>query len=435
MSPQKVAVAIVSWNGRRHLETCLAALAAQRDPGLAWEVVVLDNGSADDTVPLLASRRSSPPVRLIQSPMNLGFAAGSNRVIERSDADFIALLNNDTAPREDWLAALVDALAGAPPDVAAVSGLMLDWEGKRLDAARGVMTFDGHAFQLGAGRALSEVDLPAAGEELPFPCAGNAIVRRAAFLDAGGFDEDYFAYYEDVDLGWRLWSRGGRVLFSPDAVVRHRAGATSAGLGIYNRGFLFERNAFLTAYKNYEAGLWERIMPAVQLTLQARTQALLVENNPGGKLLRRDPFSREGERVARRAMEASERTEASVGKRPGRTRRSVLDAFRALQGCARGLRAKIAAASPYAILADERTVAQLRAVSFLLEHLDRAAEKRSAVQAARRRTDRDYFARFPAYLVPTYPGDAKLFASRGFRSWLPPELPLIEKRLDEVIAL
>jgi hypothetical protein len=430
-----VTVAIVSWNGRRHLETCLEALAAQRDPGIAWEVVVFDNGSADDTASWLASRRSSPPVRLIRSPTNLGFAAGNNRLIERSDGDFIALLNNDTAPRQDWLAALVAALAGAPADVVAVSGLMLDWDGTRLDAARGVMTFDGHAFQLGAGRVLSEVDLPAPGDELPFPCAGNAIVRRAAFLDAGGFDEDYFAYYEDVDLGWRLWSRGGRVLFAPDASVRHRGGASSVGLGMYNRGFLFERNAFLTAYKNYEAGLWERIMPAVQLTLQARTQALLVENNPGGRLLRQDPFSREGDEEAGHAMQASERAETSVGNGPGRNRRSVLDAFRALRGRARGLGTRIAAASPYAILADERTVAQFRAISSLLDHLDRAAEKRSAVQAARQRTDRDYFARFPVYLVPTYPGDTTLFASQGFRSWLPSDLPLIEKRLGEVIAV
>jgi hypothetical protein len=86
-------------------------------------------------------------------------------------------------------------------------------------------------------------------------------------------------------------------------------------------------------------------------------------------------------------------------------------------------------------LVDERSVAQLRAVSFLLGHLDEAARKRKAVQARRRRGDGEFFARFPVYLVPTYPGDAQLFAGAGFRSWLPPELPLIEKRLDEVIVL
>ena len=109
--------------------------------------------------------------------------------------------------------------------------------------------------------------MPAAGEELPFACGGNLLIRRASFLAAGGFDETYFAYLEDVDLGWRLWSGGERIVFAPEAVVHHRSSATSDLLGLYNRGFLFERNAFLTAYKNYEPGLWERILPAVMLTL------------------------------------------------------------------------------------------------------------------------------------------------------------------------
>jgi hypothetical protein len=431
-APRKVTVAVVSWNGRRHLEACLDGLAEQRDPGVPWEVVVLDNGSTDGTTSWLPSRAHPFALRLIESPVNLGFAAGNNRVFAETESELVALLNNDTVPRADWLAALVDALASAPADVAAVSGLMLDWEGTRLDAARGVMTFDGHGFQLGAGRRLAEVDVPAAGAELPFPCAGNAIVRREAFVDAGGFDGDYFAYYEDIDLGWRLWARGGRVTFTPAAVVRHRSGATGQALGVFNRGFLFERNAFLTAYKNYEGGLWERIMPAVQLTLLARTQALLVRNNPGGELLRRDPFAREVGRAAEVA--ATVMVEAPGGAAEHARAGSMRALLRLSRRIARAVRRRVAAASTSPRLADERTVAQLRAVSFLLEHLDQAARKRSATQARRRRGDGEIFARFPVYLVPTYPGDAQLFAGPGFRSWLPPDLPLIEMRLDEVIA-
>ena len=81
-------------------------------------------------------------------------------------------------------------------------------------------------------------------------------------LRAGGFDPAYFAYYEDVDLGWRLWASGQRVLAAPRAVVHHRSGATSELLGLYRRGFLFERNAFLTVYKNVDDELWPRLMPA-----------------------------------------------------------------------------------------------------------------------------------------------------------------------------
>ncbi len=258
---RKVSVAILSWNGRQHLETCLAALAAQEDPGVDWEMLVLDNGSTDGTAEWFKAKNFGPRVRLIESPVNLGFCAGNNRLAEAADGDALALLNNDTRPEPGWLAALVDALASAPDDVAAVSGKIVDWEGERLDFGRGVMTFDGHAFQLDFRRPLGQARVPKAGEELLFACGGNLLVRRASFLAAGGFDESYFAYLEDVDLGWRLWSGGERVVFAPEAVVRHRSSATSDLLGLYNRGFLFERNAFLTAYKNYEPGLWERIMP------------------------------------------------------------------------------------------------------------------------------------------------------------------------------
>ncbi len=432
----RVSVAILSWNGRHHLKTCLEALGGQEDPGVPWEVLVLDNGSRDGTATWLRSRHGKPPVRLVESPVNLGFCAGNDRLVEEARGDAVAFLNNDTRPEPGWLKALVAALREAPPDVAAVSGKIVDWEAERLDFARGVMTFDGHAFQLDFRRPLDVARVPAPGEELPFACGGNMLVRRASFLEAGGFDADYFAYLEDVDLGWRLWAGGERVLFAPEAVVRHRSSATSDLLGLYNRGFLFERNAFLTAYKNYEDGLWERVMPAVVLTLLARQQALLL-GNPGGDTLRIDPYAgwiadtprgagvdaaAPGERMsprhlARRYLELGPRESARRGW--------------ARLAAAAGERRGAHAGPP--TLTDERTVAQLRAVNFLLGHLDAAAEKRRAVQARRRRSDREYFERFPLYLVPTYPGDAHLFASPGFRTWLPPDLPLVDAKLDEVM--
>ena len=181
-----VSVAILSWNGRRHLERCLPALADQADPGVPWEVLVLDNGSSDGTAAWV--RDHYPWVRLVESPVNLGFCAGNNRLVAEAAHDAVAFLNNDTRPARRWLAALVDALAAAPPDVAAVSGQIVDWEGDRLDFGRGVMTFDGHGFQLDFRRPLAEAEIPAAGEELLFACGGNMLIRRSSFLEAGGFD-------------------------------------------------------------------------------------------------------------------------------------------------------------------------------------------------------------------------------------------------------
>ncbi len=511
-APRLVTVAILSWNGRQHLETCLEALAEQEDPGVEWEVLVLDNGSTDGTADWLRSRYpqgrmaepedlrpsaaplpepagSRPAVRWLVSPVNLGFCAGNNRLVAAAAGEAVAFLNNDTRPGRGWLAALVRALAAAPPDVAAVSGKIVDWAGERLDFGRGVMTFDGHAFQLDFRRPLGEARVPARGEELLFACGGNMLIRRASFLAAGGFDESYFAYLEDVDLGWRLWSGGERVIFEPEAVVRHRSNATSDLLGLFNRGFLFERNAFLTAYKNYQPGLWEKVMPALLLTFLSRTQTMLADNNPGGGSLRIDPYAgwiantaapAKGTPVAVAPATGAPATSAPAGSSreqaggaegeggsgaapapaaaaAGLSLARIRGKWRehgASEFCRRGavkLAAKVWAAlsegnrrgrgaasggEPRApILADERTIAQLRALSYLLSHLEAAAAAREAVQRRRRRSDAEIFARFPPYLVPTYPGDETLFASPGFAAWLPEELPLSRRTLGEVMDL
>lgn len=94
-----------------------------------------------------------------------------------------------------------------------------------------------------------------------------------------------------------------------------------------------------------------------------------------------------------------------------------------------------AEAGPAVLLDDPRSIAQVRAASHLLAHLDASATQRAAVQARRRRSDRELFERFPLHLVPTYPGDAELFASPGFRSWLPPGLPLVEASLGELMEM
>ena len=407
---RKVSVAVLSWNGRGHLQTSLPALEAQVGTGVPYEILVLDNGSTDDTTAWV--RRHHPGVRLERSDRNLGFCAGNNLLVSIAGGDAVAFLNDDTRPSPTWLGALVSALADAPDDVAAVSGLLTDWAGARLDCARGVMTFDGHAFRVGRGRPLPSADVPRAGDELFFPTGANMLVRRDAFLAAGGFDEDYFAYYEDVDLGWRLWAGGQRVVCAPDAVAAHRSGATGDRLGHAHRGTLFERNSFLTAYKNYEAGLWERMMPAVLLTLLSRTQSMLV-GNPLGDQLAVDPF--------RNLVETGT---APAPSRAGRLRQALLDDLRELRP----------AAFSAPRITQKPTVAQFRALDFILRHLDRAAVKRAAVQARRRRSDREILERFPPYLVPTYPGDEALFDSAGFRSWLPGDVRLVECALGDLVA-
>jgi GT2 family glycosyltransferase len=425
---RKASVMLVSWNGREHLETCLDALADQHAPDLPYDIWVLDNGSTDGTVDWLRTRH--PSVRVVSSPVNLGFCAGYNRLAAATDADVMVFLNNDTRPERNWLGELIASIAEGPADVAGAAGVMVDWSGERLDYGRGVMTFDGHAFQLDSGRPLQDVILPGPGEEQLFACAGNMIVRRQSFLGAGGFDEQFFAYYDDVDLGWRLWSGGERIISAPRAVARHRAAASSDRLGMHNRGFLFERNAFLTAYKNYDAALWEKMMPALMLTLISRTTAFLTGNNPQGAALAVDPFAATAASANGRGTHA--------GGVPGNgapiDTANRLDLLHRLQRFAGFSRARQSPASVHPILSDGLTVAQVRALTWLTRNMDGAAERRRHVQSRRRRSDSDIFTRFPLHLVPTYSGDDVLFRSPGFRSWLPDTPALVFRTLDEIKA-
>lgn len=469
--PEKVDVAVLSWNGREHLKHCLPALAAQADPGVPWRVVLLDNGSWDDTRAWVEEHH--PEVHVVRSDVNLGFCGGNHRLVQESDADAVVFLNNDTRAEPDWLAALVDAYAAADDDVAAVSGAIVDWQGERLDFARGVVTFDGHAFQKGFGRPLAEEALPAAGTELPFACGGNMIVRRDAYLEVGGFDLDYFAYLEDVDLGWRLWAAGHRIAFAPDAVVRHRSMATSALLGDGNRGFLFERNAYLTAYKNLDDELWPRLAPLVWMTLVHRAQTLMVQNNPGGDLLTLDPYAGLIANTASKASEApvdrdgrdaaaSELLEAedpfrsgpgssgsgsgsgSLGSSVPRT--SLGEKWRGYgpkEFFQRGVRKALRQVMPWLFddagftrLTDPRTYAHLRAVTWILGHMDLHAARRRKTQARRLRSDREIFERFPLHVIPTYPGDERLFQSAAFRDELPGDLTrFVFRDLDEIMKV
>ena len=143
-------------------------------------------------------------------------------------------------------------------------------------------------------------------------------VRRTDFLESGGFDDDYFAYLEDVDFGWRQWIFGRRILAEPRAVARHRGGATGEALGVFSRGFLYEKNAFATAYKNFDAEHFRNLMPAVLMAFVNRVAQMLAARNPGAAELKRDPYAAES-----RAPPSPGRSSASPRSSPGRSRSTI----------------------------------------------------------------------------------------------------------------
>jgi len=387
---------VVHHRGAEHLLEALDALGAALREGLTAEVLLVDNAS--DT-PWEAVARRHPSVRRIPSPANVGFAAGCRLGVEASAAPVVLFVNDDAAVDAAAPRLLFDALAGADEDVVAAGGRLTDWSGERNDFSDGFLTFDGHAFAADAGKPLDALPASVPGEERLFACGGLMAVRRDAFLSSGGFDDDYFAYLEDVDFGWRQWIFGRRIVAEPRAWARHRGGATGEALGIFARGFLFEKNAFATAYKNLGPEAFHDLMPAIAMAFLNRVAEMLVARNPGAAELERDPYA-----------------PASIG--PG------AQFARRLFGIAEEDARRVEVDDPL-------TLAQLRALAWIRRRQPALAEKRRAVQVGRRREDAEIFRRFPLRLVPTYPGDDR-FASPFFAPFFEGAPPLVRTSLAEI---
>lgn len=214
----RASVVIPTWNAAELLRAALLTLRRQTYED--FEIIVVDNGSRDHTRKMLAEE--FPEVVCVPLPDNYGFAAAVNRGIVAAQGEYIALLNNDAEAEPGWLGTLVAAL-DRRPDVGSVASKMLDAGNPGvIDAAGDTMSL----FAWNAGHGQADGRRFAEGREALSACAGAAAYRRALFDAVGTFDESYFSWFEDVDLGLRAQLAGFRCWYEPDAVVRHRGSAT-----------------------------------------------------------------------------------------------------------------------------------------------------------------------------------------------------------------
>ena len=220
----RASVVVPVWNGRRWLPGLLESLRAQTLAPLG--VIAVDNGSSDGSVAWLAE--NAPEVGVLEQGRNTGFAAAVNRGIEAAAGEAVALVNTDVELDPEWLERALAALA-ADDGAAAVATKMVDLDDPAvLYDAGDVLRRDGVCEQRGRGRRDDgSFDDPG---EVFAACAGAALYRRAAVLAAGGFDERFFLYLEDVELGLRLQLAGWRCLWEPRAVARHSGEGSSGEL-------------------------------------------------------------------------------------------------------------------------------------------------------------------------------------------------------------
>ena len=244
-----ISVIVVNLNRRELLGRCLESLWRQSFSD--FEVIVVDNGSVDDSLAFLRTIRESR-LRIVSLPVNKGFAGGCNAGIRQAAGRYIATLNNDAEADPRWLEELAAGMESDSAIGMCASKILFHGERKRIDKAGHLMYPDG----LNHGRGSGEPDRGQfeRREEVLFPDAAAALYRREMLDTIGLFDENFFAYGDDADLGMRGRLAGWGCLYIPTAIVYHVHSAT-AGEFSPLKAFLIERNRIWVMVKTFPLSL------------------------------------------------------------------------------------------------------------------------------------------------------------------------------------
>ncbi len=245
-----VSIIIVNYNGLRFLENCLASLKKQSYPPSNYEIIIVDNGSTDDSVSFI--RNNWAEVRIIEARKNLGFAAGNNLGFEHAKGDFFALLNNDTEVPENWLAVLVNEILESKYIGLVTCKILFHADRKTINSTGLQLLADGR----GNDRGFRETDSGQYNnkEDVFGACGASVLLRKEMLADIGNFDDRLFMYYEDLDLAWRAKLKNWRCVYTPETVVYHIHCGSS---GEWSDFFTFhvERNRVLVSIKNAPIGM------------------------------------------------------------------------------------------------------------------------------------------------------------------------------------
>jgi GT2 family glycosyltransferase len=235
---------IVSWNSDEHLGSCISTLVKSGlHSSIRFEIVVVDNNSADDSVDV-AKRVGADQV--IRNPINAGFAVAASQGIAVAQGSWIIMVNPDLVVDEPFIAVVIDAVMAAPVEVACFAPeIRFSADATRINS-RGIMIdAAGLPAEIGKGQLVTEAPIPTrvfAGS------GGGSVLRRTALDRVGGFEPLYFAYYEDTDLAWRLQRSGYRAYFLPGAYAYH-AGSSTVGVGSRLQTYLVARNRRFLFYR------------------------------------------------------------------------------------------------------------------------------------------------------------------------------------------
>jgi GT2 family glycosyltransferase len=260
MDSQKVYVVVPNWNGADRIRACLDSLSKQTQK---HQAVIVDNGSIDNSVEII--EKEYPKTFLVRHTKNKGFTGGVNAGIKYSinqGGKYIALLNNDAVADKNWLKNLIDTME-ANSKAGIATSKICDNKKSHMDSTGDTYTIWGLPYPRGRGEPFSSnYD----NDTMVFAASGGASMYRVKMLnEIGLFDQDFFAYYEDVDISFRAQLAGWKVMYIPEALVYHEIGATSSQI----KGFTTYhtlKNLPLLLWKNVPWPLMPRVFPRFVLT-------------------------------------------------------------------------------------------------------------------------------------------------------------------------
>jgi GT2 family glycosyltransferase len=398
--PAEITVLVLNYNRKDLLFRCLEACTKLDHDGVRPRLVCVDNGSTDGTVDELRVR--FPEVGVMALPENIGFARAYNEVIPKVDTEWVALLNNDTIPQPQWLSAAYDV--ACRNRAAAIGSRMLKDGGTKVDFVGTTMNFYGHGFHQHFNEPASYK-----GEEEPIiaACGGAMICRRDVFVEAGGFDEAFFAYFEDLDLGWRLNVLGHDIFHAPESLVLHEHAATNSGLVPgYQRLAWLERNGLYSVVKNYGDPRLARVLP-VALALCVKRAELDSTINPDSFFFEKSGLHRNGSgkraAPAPRVRRSPLKRASTLLKVRGPINGPLYAAYRLLGKRFEGGRGP-AGDLPEGFDQMYRVgFSRIAAIEALIRDSSRLQARRAKVQRARRRSDEAVVELFRDTFRPSFP--------------------------------
>lgn len=247
----KVTIVIPNNNGKHFMEPCLSSLSEQTYKN--FHILVVDNASSDGSIEYM--EENYPDIELIKLQKNFGFSKAVNIGIQHSRTPYVILLNNDTTVDTRYVEEMVKAIEKSPKIFSVSSKMIQMYHPELIDSAGDLYTLLGWGVCRGCGRPVSNYQKY---DEIFTACAGAAIYRRSVFDEIGYFDENHFAYLEDIDIGYRARIYGYYNMYCPTALVYHVGSGTSGSKYNSFKVKLAARNNLYLNYKN---------MPALQLVL------------------------------------------------------------------------------------------------------------------------------------------------------------------------